>query len=775
MAKKLSFRHIFFFLIANILYGQVATLKNTLTVETVSSIAVPYQNGVPVPSFEKQQRITHSLAGSWKKNRFSANHDLTLLKRDTAGYSQLLTEAANRQSPYFDDSTWPLQTIPGVENKMNADEKTPEYYENGVWYRTSFTVAESLSQKIARLNFYAVNYVADVWLNGKYLGWHEGGYTPFSFDISSALRFDSANVLAVRVDNVPWGSRPKNDIVPFFKCDWFNYTGIIHDVYMEFSDKISVVRANVVPQNIDGTVQSTIVLNNASASAENVDVTLRVYEAKNDSLSLTKEVIADLIGSEVTVQGTTQASLSLLADSIGVWRTNIQITNPKLWSPLHPDLYILKVTVSQNGVVKDEFCTQFGVRTIKTIGDKILLNEKPIFLHGVARHEDHPVYGRSIPIQQISADIQRVKSVNANYLRSAHYPNHPFTYISADRYGMLVWEEIPVFWFDGTIEWLIQNDGRKIHLQMFREMVFRDYNRPSIALWSTSNECKDVDGRTKFLTMVQNDLDLGYPDGRLVTQSAAADRPGPYDPSMAMTDVAAWTLYYGIFYNPYGFGIFRGTKYFLVDAHDYYPTKPVMASEFGYWSGEDMSQFDKQVMIFDSTYLAFSTRMAVNKTGGLNSAGFVAGITWWCIFDWYSHGHPVGFQSMGLIRMSREVEKPIMTKLKSTYGQYADKSEYLTGVVTSESAIPAEFALEQNFPNPFNPSTTVRFSLKKPEQVMIKVYDILGSEVATLVDSKIEAGTHSVEWNARSMASGIYFIRITAGAYSASRKMTLLK
>ncbi|MFA6456369.1 MAG: glycoside hydrolase family 2 TIM barrel-domain containing protein [Bacteroidota bacterium] len=775
MTNKLSFRHIIFFLIANVLYGQVATLKNTLTIETVSSISVPYQNGIPVPSFEKQQRVTRSLAGSWKKNRFSANHDLTLLKRDSAGYAQLLAEAADRQSPYFDDSSWPLHTIPGVENKMNAIEKTPEYYENGVWYRTSFTVADSLAQKFARLNFYAVNYVADVWLNGKYLGWHEGGYTPFSFDISSALRFDSANVLVVRVDNVPWGSRPKNDIVPFYKCDWFNYTGIIHDVYLEFADKVSVVRANAVPQNIDGTVQSTIVVNNAFASSQNVDVTLRVYEAKTDSLSLTKEITADLIGNEVNVSGTTNNSLSLLADSIGVWRTNIQISNPKVWSPLHPNLYILKVTVSQNGVVKDEFFTQFGVRTIKAVEDKIYLNEMPVFLHGVARHEDHPIYGRSLPISQIVFDLQTVKRVNANYLRSGHYPNHPFTYLAADRYGLMVMEEIPVWWFDGTIEWLIQNDGRRIHLQMFREMVFRDYNRPSIALWSTSNECKDVGGREKFLSMVQADLDVKYPDGRLITQSAAADRPGPFDNSQSFTDVAGWTMYFGIFYNPYGFGITRGTKYFMVDAHDYFPTKPIIATEYGYWSGESMTQFDKQVMIFDSTYLAFAPRMAITSNGRLNSSGFIAGITWWCIFDWYSHQQAFGFQSMGLIRMNRDFDKPVMTKLQTTYGKYADKSEYLTSVVKTESPVATEFALDQNYPNPFNPSTTVRFSLARPEHVQMKVYDVLGNEITTLVNSKIDAGTHSVEWNARTVASGIYFCRITAGNYSATRKMTLLK
>jgi len=773
--KNLPFKSLLAILFINVLYGQTATLESTFKLETISQFTVPYQNGTPVPSFEKQPRYSQSLSGEWKKQRFSANHDISLLKRDSAGYAQLLTEAEGRQATSYDDAVWSTHTIPGVENKLNANEKVPEYYENGVWYRKTFTVSNTQAEKFVKLNFYAVNYTADVWLNGKYLGWHEGGYTSFSFDVSSALRFDTTNVLVVRVDNIPWGSRINKDIVPFYQCDWFNYTGIIHDVYLEFSDKVSTVRADVVPMNINGTVRSTIVLKNAYHSAQDVDVTLQVFTAKSDSLSLMNEITANLIDEAVALQGTSQQTLSILADSVKVWRTDIQIPDPLLWSPLHPHLYILKVIVTQNGVIKDEFYTQFGVRTIKAIEDKIFLNGKPLFLHGVARHEEHPSYGRSLPIGQIIEDIKIIKGVKANYLRSGHYPNHPFTYVAADRYGLMVMEEIPVWWFDGPKEWFIQNYSRLIHLQMFREMAFRDFNRPSIAMWSTSNECKEVAERAYFVQMVQSELDSQYPDGRLITQSAAADRPGPYDNSQTYSDVAGWTMYFGVFYNPYGLGIATGTRHFMVDAHDYFPTKPVVATEYGYWSGEDMSQFNNQVKIFDSTFAGFQSWLPMKKNGVYNSGGFIAGITWWCIFDWYSHQHSAGFQSMGLMRMNRGVEKPVMAKLRSTYGAYAGKSEYITAVVKSEPLTVSEFALEQNYPNPFNPSTVISFSIPQAEYVQVKIFNVLGGEVATIVDAQLAAGKHLTEWNAQQYASGIYFCRIIAGKYSSQRKMMYLK
>ncbi|MFA6541362.1 MAG: glycoside hydrolase family 2 TIM barrel-domain containing protein [Bacteroidota bacterium] len=767
---------LFFMMVVPVSTGtaQIGTLEASLKLSTVGGITVPYQNGMVVPSFEKQERTIISLAGQWKKERFAANHDLSLLKRDSAGLAQLLAEAGDRTSPYFNDTSWAVHSVPGVENTMHAYEKVPEFYEDGVWYRRTFSVSDSMQQKAPTLVFFAVNYIADVWLNGKYLGYHEGGYTPFAFDLSSALRFDSANVLVVRVDNIPWGSR--QDIVPYYTCDWFNYTGIIHDVFLEFSGNISVVRADVVPQNIDGLIKTTVVIKNKNASADNVDVSLHVFKAKTDSLLLSSEMTADLIGAEVNVDGTTQFSLPLSADSIGILQTNLTVTNPDLWSPNHPNLYILKVVVSKGGVVTDEFCTQFGVRTIVTKNDRILLNGKEIFLHGVARHEDHPVYGRSIPPNVIFSDLKLVKGVNANYLRSGHYPNHPYTYLAADRLGLIVMEEIPVWWFDVGSAWAIQNSARKIHLQMFREMALRDYNRPSIALWSLSNECKDVAGRSTFFQMVQSELDTKYPDGRLITQSAAADRPGPNDPSQKYTDVAGWTMYYGIFYDPYSVGAYRGTQYFLIDANDNFPNKPVMDTEFGYWSGETRTLYEEQNKIFDSTFAAFKKRIPVFETGAYNYGGFLAGITWWCIFDWYTHQSSGGFQSMGLMQMNRIDAKPVMDRVANTYKMYASISEYITAVRKDESGpVPTVFSLAQNYPNPFNPATTIKFSIPASSHVEIKVFDLLGKEVATAVSEQLEPGSYSRDWNAGHLSSGIYIYQIRAGAFVDTKKMVLLK
>ncbi|MDZ7269579.1 MAG: T9SS type A sorting domain-containing protein [candidate division KSB1 bacterium] len=755
--------------------AQIASLDASLRLQTVAGIAIPHQNGIPVPSFEKQRRTTINLAGPWRKQRFAANHDLTLLKRDAAGMAELLAEAAGRQEPGYDDSGWPLHHIPGVENTINAYEKRPEYYQDGVWYRRVFAVPGELRGKFAKLIFYAVNYVADVWLNGRYLGYHEGGYTSFAFDATPALRYDTLNVIAVRVDNPPWGSR--TDIIPYSRVDWFNYTGILHDVYLEFADEISVVRADIVPKDLNGRLQTTVTVFNAGTAPQDVEIALQVYAARVDSQNILSESAADLLGAPVAVSGETRHGNSVPAREAAVWRTEIIIANPRLWSPQTPHLYILQVTLARGSRVVDAFHTQFGVRTAKTSGTKFLLNEKPAFFVGVARHEDHPVYGRSMPVAAIYNDLVKIKALNANWLRTAHYPNHPFTYLATDRLGLVVMEEIPLWQFDVALAWVLQNLIRHLHEQMFREMVFRDYNRPSIVLWSTNNESMDVDNRRVFIKRVNEELDSLYPDGRLVGQSAAADRPGPHDPSQTVSDFAGWTMYFGIFY---GQQAYTETKYFLVDANLAHPNKPILNTEFGYWSSENGSTAGQQVTIFNETFRALKQRAAIDSVGKYDCCGYLMAATWWCAFDWYRMTE--GYQSMGVLRMDRVTEKPVTPVLRAAYLPYFKTGGFATAVEergADGSRLPQHPQLEQNYPNPFNPGTKIRFMLPQARHVRLRVLDVLGREKAVLLDEVKNAGSHEVIFSTAQPGgdwpSGVYFCELSAGAERAVKKMILLR
>ena len=451
----------------------------------------------------------------------------------------------------------------------------------------------------------------------------------------------------------------------------------------------------------------------------------------------------------------------------------------KLWSMKSPNLYIAKIKVEEGGKLVDEFYTQFGVRTIATNGDKILLNGNPVFLPGVARHEDHPLYGRSIPKDTIFTDLQRVKNISALFLRSAHYPNHPYTYLISDRLGIAVWEEIPVFWFDEVESWDIQNNVRHIHQQMFREMVYKDFNRPSIFFWSTQNESLIEQERKTYIQTIKDDYIINFNDDRLITQSAAADRPGAADVSQQPCDVASWTMYFGIFYGSNNY--YAGTSSFLIQAKNSNSGKPVMNSEFGYWSSENGSSTAKQVTVFNETYKAFKFFATIDEYGKYNPTGMLNGITWWCIFDWYSPGNPFGFQSMGLTSMDRKTLKPVGETLKNVYKNYYSFGGTVTGVDESDSESPAKFGLIQNYPNPFNPETNIRYTLESNTHVSLKIFDVLGRVVTTLVNEMQSAGIHHVAFNTqqtsgnKQLTSGVYFYELHAGNFIQTKKMILLR
>ena len=761
------------FLPSNI-YSQIATLEATLSLKQIDGINIPFQNGFALPSFEKQKRKILNLKGDWRKQRFTADDNITLAKRDETGYQNLLNEAAGRNTSSFNDSNWGTKILPAVENQMNTYPTIPEFYQDGVWYRKSFNVDAADSGKFVKLIFYAINYVADVWLNDIYLGYHEGGYTPFAFDVSSALKFSGNNELVVRVDNPAWGNR--NDIVPYTVCDWFNYTGIIHEVYLEFSSPVSVIRNDIVPLDLNGNIQSTIVLNNVGYQTASVDATIQIFEASIDTENIKTEFSYELAGDEVTISGLSQNSVSIESDSVSVWRTSLKIDNPKLWTPKQPNLYIMKVTLKENENVIDEFSTQFGLRTVSIIGNKFLLNNRVVFFTGAARHEDHPVYGRSIPKDIIFSDLQLVNATNVNFLRTAHYPNNLYTYLIADRLGITILEEIPVWWFDMETAWQIQNNIRHIHQQMFREMVFKDYNRPSIVLWSTCNECLDVSNRKIFIDNINLDLDSNYPDGRLVTQSAAADRPGATDDSQNACDVSGWTMYFGIFH---GSTYFTGTYNFINDAKAYNSSKPILDTEFGYWSSEDNSLEQTQIDVFNNTFLAFEQFSAINSIGVINENGPLMACTWWCMFDWYRMN--LSLQTMGLYKMDRSTAKPVVSVLKNAYQNYFNFDGVLITNVDADKSInvPETFELMQNYPNPFNPSTKISWTAPIDGWQTLKLYDVLGKEISTLVDEYRKAGKYEINFNSgidtNILTSGVYFYQLKAGNFISTKKMILIK
>ncbi|MDF2700691.1 MAG: glycoside hydrolase family 2 [Haloplasmataceae bacterium] len=635
-------------------------LKTTLKLKDIDHVTLPFQNEIVYPSFEPQKREMISLHKNWKKVRFNNQNDFSMSKRDELWINEVKQNEIIHVD--FNDANLEEHLIPSIENTATGEEsiKGMEQYQDGVWYRTEIPLNIKLN-KTYILKCLGLSYVGDLFINGEYVGYHEGGFTPFAFDISKYLK-SGKNVLVIRVDNPKWTTR--YDIIPSTNTDFFNYTGILQDIYIEVLDHVYLSRLDIVPlEPLGNVLVKAVVVNNYEVTKEvliNISINDTDY---HHPLFLGSIYASDIINNKVLEQ---VEMVTIQAHEVKVVEFNLFIDHPNLWSIKTPNLYVGICNLTVNNVDVDQFATQFGIRSIKTKGSHILLNDKSIFIAGIARHEEWPIYGRSATWDRIKKDFLHISSLHVNFVRTAHYPNHIYTYMLLDRIGLMSAVEIPLWQF--TTAHYEANEIKGLSYQMFREMVYSNYNRPSIIMWSTQNESTDVKIRKLYNERLVNEVRNHYKDLRLVTQSAAADQPGYFDESMEPMDVLGWTMYFGVFH---GSTPYEGTRTFIEKAHKMWPNKPIINTEYGVWSSADDSGMEYQYKTYNDALLALIEKATVTPNGELNEKGFIAGIDYWTIYNWYVN-HNSFFQTMGLYHMDRTTEKLITRK-------FIDDQKYLVG------------------------------------------------------------------------------------------------
>lgn len=394
-----------------------------------------------------------------------------------------------------------------VPGDWNTQKEKLFYYEGTLWYKKSFSYSITQNKRVF-LHFGAANYKAEVYLNGTKLGTHVGGFTPFNFEITHLLKATD-NFVVVKVDN-----KRLKDGVPTLNTDWWNYGGITRDVSIVevsetfISDFSIQTDAN---QNLLGYFQVT------GEFQKNSQLQLLIPELKIKS------------------------ALPVPADG----KVSFQLPTKKLqlWSPESPKLY--KVQIIYN---KDTLTDEVGFKTITTQGTKILLNGKEQFLRGICIHEENALRGgRAYSEEDATQLLTWAKELGCNYVRLAHYPHNEYMVRLADKMGIMVWEEVPVYW---TIQWQNEATYRNAEQQL-TEMIQRDKNRASVIIWSMANETPNSEARFQFLKqMVQKAKSID--STRLVSaaleQSSIPGEPDVRtitDPFADWVDVLSFNQYIG--------------------------------------------------------------------------------------------------------------------------------------------------------------------------------------------------------------------------------------
>mgnify|MGYP004639365511 FL=1 len=350
----------------------------------------------------------------------------------------------------FSFDEWETMELPC---SWNTVDRMYKIYDGSMVFTRKFIYSRENEGERVILRIGAANYLCRVFLNRQYIGMHRGGSTPCCFDITKYLQHDNRIILQV-------DSTRRNEQVPTANTDWFNYGGVYRDI-----DLIRVPAVHVRDFRV----------------ALEPDGTFHNIRARVDmSRPVSGEAVLTI--SELGIKQTFQVangSGEILFEAA-----------PELWSPENPRLYDVELSCCG-----DEVRDRVGFREIRVDGMDIVLNGKPVFLRGISCHEDSVEHGKALTDEERLENIRAAKELGCNFMRVAHYPHSERMAQLADEMGLLLWEEIPVYW---DIHFSSEDTYSDAENQL-TELIKRDYNRASVIVWSVGNENPDTDERLKFM------------------------------------------------------------------------------------------------------------------------------------------------------------------------------------------------------------------------------------------------------------------------------------
>ena len=533
----------------------------------------------------------------------------------------------------FSFDTWPEIELPVCWNTVRPELMI---YDGSMVFTKKFAF-EKKDEEEVYLRIGAVNYICRVFLNGEYIGMHRGGSTPMFFNVTAQLKEENRVILAA-------DSTRRPEQVPTENTDWFNYGGVYREIELVRVPKVHMkdFRIALVPDGTFGKIQVKVRL------SEPVEATAAVCIAE---LGIKEEVTVTKGVGEwvVSVSG---GSLRSEDTCIGAFTSEDSVQKPglELWSPESPKLYDVTCTC-----LGDTVCDRVGFREIKVSQGEILLNGKPVFLRGISCHEDSVANGKALTDEERIENIKLAKELGCNFMRIAHYPHHEKMAKLADELGMLLWEEIPVYW-------AIQFDRDKTYADaenQLRELITRDWNRAGVIIWSVGNENADTDERLSFMSRL---AECAHKEDETRLVSAAclvdseknriADRLAEHLDIIGINEYCGW-------YTP----DFEKLPQLMKNSN---PDKPVIITEFGAdaLQGLHGGLTDKGT----EEYQAYVYERQIET---LRSISYIKGMTPWILYDFRCPRRTAAIQGYynrkGLLSEDKKYKKPAFEVLKRFY------------------------------------------------------------------------------------------------------------
>ncbi len=552
----------------------------------------------------------------------------------------------------FTVQNWQNVNIPHTWNALDMLDDEPGFYRGIGWYRKQFTIPENYVDKKVYLYFEGANQDAVVYVNGQKIGEHLGGYTAFCFDVSNHINFNQSNLLAVKLSNA------LNKEVPPIGGDLGHFGGIYRDVklivthpvhfdMMHYaSPGVFVHTPEVSAQSADVKIRGRFF--NETDQKQKVNVHTEIFDAEKKSIASQSKKYKLSPGEEVKFE-----------------RMIENIENPALWSPENPNLYQVVHTLSaaQTGEILDQLTTPLGFRWF-SVDPKtgFSLNGKKMFIKGVGMHQDYALNGYAVEDEILYNDMRKVKELGANLAR-AHYPLNQVSYQACDELGLMNWARLPI------MDKIDLGEGfKKNTFEMLKEMVFQNYNHPSVIIWAymcevfgdmdwywekpqdparVSKNMKETYEFTVELEKFTRNLD----PSRLTAVSFHTDPTPEWYKESGLTDVNminGWNIYQGWYHvNLDNIGNS------LDEFHAYNLSKPFVIAEYGAGSDPRIHTYEPTIFDFSIEYQEKFHKAYLEE---VKKKPYVAGMVLWTLFDFQVEARTDAvphINSKGLLRSDR--------------------------------------------------------------------------------------------------------------------------
>ena len=501
------------------------------------------------------------------------------------------------------------------------------------WYRKGFKLPADAAKSSVRIRFEAVYYKCRIFLNGELVGMHEGGYTPFTLDITHKVRYPDVNFLVVEADNswdqlaIPGartGKNPNDQLFP-----WYEFGGITRDVTLEVTSKIYISKQKIesAPNLQTGTSRLKIITWIENRTFRDTVITLQPAISSRANHKLVRS--GNQLSKTIRMKAWTQEKV-VLEDTLSA-------ANTQLWDFDNPNLYDVESSLLSDKNTIGSYKTYFGIREFKQSGTQLLLNGKPVRVAGANRHSDHPKFGSTDPAELAALDMGLQRNGNMVMARLCHTPTSKQFYKWADENGSLIFAEIPSWGFSAVL--LGNSTLREKFRAQMTEMVEAFWNSPSIVAWSTGNEYQSWTQEGDDWTHFQREKYLELDTTRLITfmslgSAGNAQNLMPPHDSYRYCDFICINLYSGL----------EQFEKSLQNIHQKYPDKPVFVSEFGLRADQvksEQQRIDNLKGVVDI----------------LRRNPYVCGISYWSFNDYlsrFTNTNPDGYREWGIVDANRK-------------------------------------------------------------------------------------------------------------------------